>query len=95
MVASWGGYVFITNLIAMHAFVLICMGRYSSRLYVAYASWYVLGTMASMQVPFVGFAPVRTSEHMPALGMSSYSGVQQSMINISRHLWIPPGSGLR
>jgi len=68
MVASWGGYVFITNMIPLHAFVLVCMGRYSSRLYVSYTTWYALGTLASMQIPFVGFLPIRTSEHMSALG---------------------------
>ena len=69
MVASWGGYVFITNLVPLHAFVLICMGRYSARLYVSYTTWYALGTLASMQVPFVGFLPIRSSDHMAALGM--------------------------
>jgi dolichyl-diphosphooligosaccharide--protein glycosyltransferase len=63
-----GGYAFITNMIPLHALVLILMGRFSSRLYVAYSSWYAVGTLASMQVPFVGFQPVRTSEHMAALG---------------------------
>ncbi|SNX87384.1 probable oligosaccharyltransferase [Melanopsichium pennsylvanicum] len=69
MVAAWGGYVFITNMIPLHALVLILMGRFSSRLYVSYSSFYALGTLASMQVPFVGFQPVRTSEHMAALGV--------------------------
>ncbi|KAJ7623577.1 oligosaccharyl transferase STT3 subunit [Roridomyces roridus] len=69
MVAAWGGYVFITNMIPLHALVLILMGRFTSRLYVAYSSWYVIGTLASMQVPFVGFQPVSTSEHMAALGV--------------------------
>ncbi|WFD42385.1 dolichyl-diphosphooligosaccharide--protein glycotransferase [Malassezia psittaci] len=69
MVAAWGGYVFITNMIPLHAFVLLLMGRYGTRLYVAYSSFYVIGTLASMQVPFVGFQPVRTSEHMAALGV--------------------------
>ncbi|KAL1901950.1 oligosaccharyl transferase stt3 subunit [Sporothrix stenoceras] len=72
MVASWGGYAFITCLLPLHAFVLICMGRYSTRLYVAYTTWYALGTIASMQIPFVGFLPVRTSEHMPALGIFGF-----------------------
>lgn len=63
-----GGYVFITNMIPLHALVLILMGRFSSRLYVSYSSWYAIGTLASMQVPFVGFQPVKTSEHMGALG---------------------------
>lgn len=69
MVAAWGGYVFITNMIPLHAFVLLAMGRYSGRLYVAYSTWYTIGTLASMQVPFVGFLPVKTSEHMAALGV--------------------------
>ncbi|KAL4249883.1 STT3 family protein [Abortiporus biennis] len=69
MVAAWGGYAFITNMIPLHALALILMGRYSPRLYVAYSSWYAVGTLASMQVPFVGFQPVRTSEHMAALGV--------------------------
>jgi dolichyl-diphosphooligosaccharide--protein glycosyltransferase len=69
MVSAWGGYVFITNLLPLHAFVLICMGRYSPRLYVSYTSWYALGTLASMQIPFVGFLPIRSSEHMSALGV--------------------------
>ena len=55
-------------MIPLHALSLILMGRYTSRLYVAYSSWYAIGTLASMQVPFVGFQPVRTSEHMGALG---------------------------
>ena len=69
MVSAWGGYVFITNLLPLHAFVLICMGRYSPRLYVGYTSWFALGTLASMQIPFVGFLPIRSSEHMSALGV--------------------------
>ncbi|KAK7470056.1 oligosaccharyl transferase stt3 subunit [Stygiomarasmius scandens] len=69
MVAAWGGYAFITNMIPVHALALMLMGRFSSRLYVAYCSWYAIGTLASMQVPFVGFQPVRTSEHMGALGV--------------------------
>lgn len=66
-----GGYVFITNMIPLHAFVLVLMGRFSNRLYVGYSSWYAVGTLASMQVPFVGFQPVSTSEHMAALGKLS------------------------
>ena len=69
MVSAWGGYVFITNLIPLHVFVLILMGRFSSRIYIAYTTWYALGTLASMQVPFVGFLPIRSSDHMAALGV--------------------------
>ncbi|KAF9169296.1 oligosaccharyl transferase stt3 subunit [Mortierella sp. AD011] len=69
MVSAWGGYVFITNLVPLHAFTLVLMGRFSNRLYVSYSTFYAVGTLLSMQIPFVGFQPTRTSEHMAALGV--------------------------
>ncbi|KAK6201105.1 oligosaccharyl transferase subunit [Scheffersomyces amazonensis] len=69
MVSAWGGYVFITNLIPLHVFVLLLMGRYTHRLYTAYSTWYALGTLASMQIPFVGFNPITSNDHMAALGV--------------------------
>lgn len=69
MVSAWGGYVFITNLIPLHVFVLILMGRYNHKLYTSYTTWYALGTLASMQIPFVGFLPIRSNDHMAALGI--------------------------
>lgn len=69
MVSAWGGYVFITNLIPLHVFVLLLMGRYNHRLYTAYNTWYSLGTLASMQIPFVGFLPIRSNDHMAAFGV--------------------------
>ncbi|CAI5756707.1 unnamed protein product [Candida verbasci] len=69
MVSAWGGYVFITNLIPLHVFVLLLMGRYNPKLYTAYTTWYALGTLASMQIPFVGFLPIRSNDHMAALGV--------------------------
>ncbi|CAH1776186.1 unnamed protein product [Owenia fusiformis] len=69
MVSAWGGYVFIINLIPLHVFVLLLMGRFSRRIYVAYNTFYILGTILSMQVPFVGFQPLKTSEHMAAAGV--------------------------
>lgn len=44
-------------------------GHYSHRLYVAYSTFYVLGTLLSMQVRFVGFQAVQNSDHMGALGV--------------------------
>ncbi|XDT38500.1 Oligosaccharyl transferase STT3 subunit [Nakaseomyces glabratus] len=72
MVSAWGGYVFITNLIPLHVFILILMGRYNSRLYTAYSTWYAIGTLASMQIPFVGFLPIRSNDHMAALGVFGF-----------------------
>ncbi|TMW45423.1 hypothetical protein DOY81_009497 [Sarcophaga bullata] len=69
MVSAWGGYVFIINLIPLHVFVLLLMGRYSPRILTSYSTFYILGLLLSMQIPFVGFQPIRTSEHMAALGV--------------------------
>ncbi|KAL3625442.1 Dolichyl-diphosphooligosaccharide--protein glycosyltransferase subunit stt3a [Castilleja foliolosa] len=63
MVCSWGGYTFIINLIPMHVMLCIVTGRYSSRLYIAYAPLVVLGTLLAALVPVVGFNAVMTSEH--------------------------------
>merc|ERR1711874_444115 len=69
MVSAWGGYVFIINLIPLHVFVLLLMGRFSERIYVAYNSFFIVGLVCSMQIPFVGFQPVKTSEHMASAGV--------------------------
>lgn len=49
-------------------FHLYCIVLYC-RMYVAYSTFYLLGLILSMQVPFVGFQPIRTSEHMAAAGV--------------------------
>lgn len=69
MVSSWGGYVFLINLIPIHVLACIITGRFSHKIYVAYTTVYCVGTILSMQISFVGFQPVQTSEHMGALGV--------------------------
>ncbi|XP_011200722.1 dolichyl-diphosphooligosaccharide--protein glycosyltransferase subunit STT3A [Bactrocera neohumeralis] len=68
MVSSWGGYVFLINLIPLHVLALMITGRFSHRIYVAYSTLYCIGTILSMQISFVGFQPIQSSEHMLALG---------------------------
>ena len=62
MVAAWGGYVFIINMIPIHVLVLVIGGRYSTRLYIAYSTFYTLGSILAMQVPFVGFNVINQAE---------------------------------
>lgn len=38
-------------------------------LFSAYTTFFIMGLLMSMQVPFVGFQPIRTSEHMAAAGL--------------------------
>ena len=58
MVSAWGGYVFIINLIPLHAFVLILMGRFSMRLYVAYSAFFILGLCLSSSLSRVIVDPI-------------------------------------
>ncbi|KAL0590353.1 hypothetical protein ABG067_001599 [Albugo candida] len=62
MVAAWGGYVFIINMIPIYVLVVMVAGRYSPRLYIAYSTFYALGSILAMQVPFVGFNVVKQAE---------------------------------
>ncbi|CAF4870071.1 unnamed protein product, partial [Rotaria socialis] len=68
MVSSWGGYVFLINLIPLHVLALMFTGHFSHRIYVSYSTFYIMGTILSMQISFVGFQPVQSSEHMLAFG---------------------------
>lgn len=68
MVSTWGGYIFLINVIPVYVLVMLVAGRYSHRLYIAYNTFYVLGTLLSMQIRFVGFNAVRTPEHLGAFG---------------------------
>jgi dolichyl-diphosphooligosaccharide--protein glycosyltransferase len=62
MVAAWGGYVFIINIIPIYVCVLVASGRFSWRAYIAYSTFYVLGSILAMQVPFVGFNVMKQAE---------------------------------
>lgn len=64
MVAAWGGYVFVINLIGVHAGLLVLFGRYSTKLYRAYTSLYAVGTFLAMQVPVVGMTPLKSLEQL-------------------------------
>ena len=69
MVSAWGGYVYIINLIPLHVFCLLLMGRYEHKLYVSYTTFYCVGQLMAMNIPFVGFQPIKTSEHMASAGV--------------------------
>jgi len=64
MVAVWGGYVFVLNLIGCHTAFLVLLGRYSSKLHRAYSAFYVVGTTLAIQVPVVGMAPLKSLEQL-------------------------------
>ena len=91
MVAAWGGYVFIINLIPLYTLFLIIVGRTDVKIYIAYSVFYILGTMLAMQVPFVMFQAIRSSEHMLSHGvfliLQVYMLVQFIKTNLSENLY--------
>ncbi|KNB42178.1 dolichyl-diphosphooligosaccharide--protein glycosyltransferase subunit [Blastocystis sp. subtype 4] len=77
MVASWGGYVFIINIIPIYVVLMVLIRRYSHRLYIAYSTFYILGSILAMQIPFVGFNVVKQAEciisHGVFIGLQCYA----------------------
>ena len=67
VVATWGECVFITETSPLRAFVLILKACRRLAGYLACSNWYTR-CLASMQVPFVGFQPVRTSDNRTPMG---------------------------
>lgn len=69
MVATWGGYIFVCNLIGLHAFLLVFpLARFSKKLYWTFSTYYVVGTFGATFVPVVGLSPIKSLEQLaPAL----------------------------
>jgi len=74
MVLSWGGYVFIINVIPIHVLSTVATGLYTPKIYVAYCTFYILGTLLAMQVPFVGFNVIEKAECIGSHGV--FAGLQ-------------------
>mmetsp|Transcript_3962 Transcript_3962/g.8643 ORF Transcript_3962/g.8643 Transcript_3962/m.8643 type:complete len:996 (+) Transcript_3962:177-3164(+) len=81
MVASWGGYVFVINLIGVHALLVLLLRKLSfEQLYYSYTSFYTVGTFLAMQVPVVGWTPIKSIEQLGPFGV--FVGLQGLMIMI-------------
>ena len=64
MVASWGGYIFVINMVGVHAGVLVLMGRFSDKVWASYSLFYTVGTALAIQIPVVGWAPLKSLEQL-------------------------------
>lgn len=70
MVASWGGYVFVINLVGLHAFSVFLLRKVPfEHLYFSYTSFYVVGTTLAMQIPVVGWTPLKSLEQLGPFGV--------------------------
>lgn len=59
-------YICVEYLMAVVNYLVSCF------VFIAYSTFYIVGLILSMQIPFVGFQPIRTSEHMAAAGMEKF-----------------------
>ncbi|EKE39560.1 hypothetical protein ENUP19_0160G0009 [Entamoeba nuttalli] len=69
MASTWGAYVFINNIIPLHVLISIFCGFYNKKIYSCYSIYYIFATILSMQVPFINYVPIRSSEHIGAMGV--------------------------
>ena len=67
MVAAWGGYTFVINMVGLHAAVLFLCGRFTPSVYKAYTLFFIVGTLGAMQVPVVAWTPLKSLEQIAPL----------------------------
>ena len=67
MVAAWGGYTFVINMVGLHAAVLLACGRFTPSVYKAYTLFFIVGTIGAMQVPVVAWTPLKSMEQIVPL----------------------------
>jgi hypothetical protein len=69
LVGTWKeGYVFASNLLALHVIALVLIGRYSKKLQRAYSIFFVIGTIGATQVPVVGWMHLQSIDQLvPAI----------------------------
>merc|ERR1711923_104404 len=67
MVASWGGYFFILNMVGAHAAFLILFGCFSDKVYTSYTLFYVVGTVLVIRISIVGLTPLKNLEQLAPL----------------------------
>lgn len=49
----------------------------------AYSTFFITGLILSMQIPFVGFQPIKTSEHMASAGVAQFFFLESFEANLS------------
>ncbi|KAH8613960.1 putative Oligosaccharyl transferase STT3 subunit [Trypanosoma vivax] len=71
MASTWGGYVFVLNMVALHTATSVIVdwvrGTYNAGLVKAYSLFFVVGTSIAVNVPPVHWMPFRSLEQLMAL----------------------------
>ena len=83
MAATWGGYIFVLNMIGLHAALLVILGRFSTKVYLSYSIFYVIGSLLATRIPIIGLAPFKSLEQvLPLLVFVAYQLIQYCQYKI-------------
>ena len=86
MVAAWGGYAFITNIIPIFVICIIFVNKFNMKIYIAYTVFYIVGTVLAMTIPFVTFNAIKSSEHLAShcvfFAMNAYVAMEYIRANL-------------
>lgn len=77
MVATWGAYTFVLNMIGVSAVLTAALGRFTPNLHIAYSVFYLVGTFGAIQFPIVGDQPYKNMEQ---LGPMAVFGIYQVLL---------------
>lgn len=73
MVAAWGAYPFVLNMIGVHCGVLALIEfmnhRFDNNLHLSYSIFFVIGTIGALQFPIVGTLPLKSMEQIAPLAL--------------------------
>jgi dolichyl-diphosphooligosaccharide--protein glycosyltransferase len=64
MVATWGGYIFVLNMVGSTCWNSSFDGRFSNKVYLSYTLFHIIGTSLAIQIPVVGWAPLKSLEQL-------------------------------
>jgi len=86
MVMAWGGFVFVVNMIGLHAALMVPFGRYSTSVHRAYSLFFIIGTFGATRVPPVGMNPFKSMEQlMPFAVFLGYQVLEVVAIQRRKH----------
>ena len=89
MAAVWGGFIFVHNMLSLHAVVVLLndwyRGIYDNRVFQAYSLYFLIGTALAVCVPPVGYMPFKSMEQISGLivwlGMIALHYSEQERVN--------------
>jgi len=67
MVAAWGAYTFVLNMIGVHAACMLLLRHFTVGLHLSYSLFYIIGTYGAIQFPIVGMQPFQSLEQLGPL----------------------------